>query len=205
MNGVVSTSMREKGLKYKLNFGVSIPKLKEIANDFTPDGELAAALWQQDVREMKILATLLQPVDSFTREQAIQWVEDAPNQEIREQYVMNLLQHLPDARGLAMSWSNWMDEPYGIVGYLLHARLFMKGEVLVEEDRDLFLKVARGALDKGTEAVQRAALLALKQLGRQSAVQARLVLDHLADFPASGSPEKERWYEELSFEFDYYN
>ena len=31
MNGVISTSMREKGIVYKLNFGVPYPEIKEIA------------------------------------------------------------------------------------------------------------------------------------------------------------------------------
>ena len=31
MNGVVSQSMREKGLDYKLNFGIELPRLKEIS------------------------------------------------------------------------------------------------------------------------------------------------------------------------------
>jgi hypothetical protein len=31
MNGVVSQSMREKGLDYKLNFGIEVPRIKEIA------------------------------------------------------------------------------------------------------------------------------------------------------------------------------
>lgn len=31
MNGVVSQSMREKGLDYKLNFGVELPRIKSIA------------------------------------------------------------------------------------------------------------------------------------------------------------------------------
>ena len=31
MNGAVSQSMREKGLVYKLNFGVELPRIKSIA------------------------------------------------------------------------------------------------------------------------------------------------------------------------------
>ena len=31
MNGVASQSMREKELDYKLNFGIELPRLKEIA------------------------------------------------------------------------------------------------------------------------------------------------------------------------------
>jgi len=34
MNGVASQSMREKGLAYKINFGVELPRLKEIAKQY---------------------------------------------------------------------------------------------------------------------------------------------------------------------------
>ena len=40
MNGVTSTSMREKGIVYKLNFGVSYPDIKEIAVEPTLVREL---------------------------------------------------------------------------------------------------------------------------------------------------------------------
>ena len=56
MNGVISTSMRQKGMNYKLIFGVPIPEIKHIAAAHEPDAELARALWKEDVREMKILA-----------------------------------------------------------------------------------------------------------------------------------------------------
>ena len=68
MNGVASASMREKGLSYKLNFGVELPRLKSIASTYTKDHELAQALWKENIRECKILAGLLQPVDTFSPE-----------------------------------------------------------------------------------------------------------------------------------------
>ena len=37
MNGPVSQSMREKGLDYKLNFGIEYPRIREIAADFPKD------------------------------------------------------------------------------------------------------------------------------------------------------------------------
>ena len=53
MNGVISTSMREKGIVYKLNFGVPYPEIKGIARKHKPNGELAAALWKEDIRELR--------------------------------------------------------------------------------------------------------------------------------------------------------
>ena len=74
MNGVVSQSMREKGLDYKLNFGIELPRLKEIAAKFEQNHEVAQALWKENIRECKILAGLLQPIDTFYPEIADIWV-----------------------------------------------------------------------------------------------------------------------------------
>lgn len=41
MNGMVSQSMREKGIDYKLNFGIEYPRIKEIAADYPCSHELA--------------------------------------------------------------------------------------------------------------------------------------------------------------------
>ena len=65
---VVSQSMREKGIDYKLNFGIEYPRIKEIAADYPCSHELAQALWKENIRECKIMAGLLQPVDGFCRE-----------------------------------------------------------------------------------------------------------------------------------------
>lgn len=90
MNGAVSQSMREKGLVYKLNFGVELPRIKSIAAAYEKDHVLAQALWKEDIRECKILAGLLQPVDSFLPEIADIWVENIRNIEIAELTCMNL-------------------------------------------------------------------------------------------------------------------
>ena len=90
MNGDIATSMREKGIDYKLNFGVPLPEIKQIAARHEPGSDLAAALWKEDIREFKILASLLQPVDDFPFKQAEQWVKEIPYLEIAEQCSRNL-------------------------------------------------------------------------------------------------------------------
>ena len=65
MNGAVSQSMREKGLVYKLNFGVELPRIKMIAESYEKNHDLAQALWKEDIRECKILAGMLQPIETF--------------------------------------------------------------------------------------------------------------------------------------------
>lgn len=126
MNGVVSQSMREKGLNYKLNFGVELPRIKSIAAAYEKNHELAQTLWKEDIRECKILAGLLQPVETFFPEIADIWVENMPNIEIAELTCMNLFQHLPYAPAKSFHWIASEEEYAQICGFLTIARLLMK-------------------------------------------------------------------------------
>ena len=85
MNGAVSQSMREKGLVYKLNFGVELPRIKMIAEGYEKNHDLAQALWKEEIRECKILAGMLQPIETFYPEIADIWVENIRNIEIADE------------------------------------------------------------------------------------------------------------------------
>ena len=61
MNGVASHSMREKGLSYKINWGVPIPDLQKMAVEYGKDYDLAIELWKEDIRECQVLATVIMP------------------------------------------------------------------------------------------------------------------------------------------------
>ena len=132
MNGVVSQSMREKGLDYKLNFGIELPRLKEIAAKFEKNHEVAQALWKENIRECKILAGMLQPVETFYPEIADIWVEDIQYPEIAELTCMNLFRHLPYASQKAFQWIADDREYFQFCGYMLMARLLMQGNEMNE-------------------------------------------------------------------------
>ena len=163
MNGVVSQSMREKGLNYKLNFGVELPRIKGIAAKYEKNHELAQALWKENIRECKILATLLQPIDSFYPEIADIWVENMPNMEISELACMNLFQHLPYAPAKSFSWIATEEEYTQTCGFLTIARLLMKKGDMDERSADEFLDQAVCASLSSSYHVRTAALLAIRR------------------------------------------
>ena len=142
MNGMVSQSMREKGMEYKLNFGIEYPRIKEIAAGYEPDHELAQALWKENIRECKILAGLLQPADTFYQEIADIWIEGMDYPELAEYTVMNLFQRLPYASEVVFRWMADEREMFQLCGFLLMARLLMKGEKLNERAEAEFLDQA---------------------------------------------------------------
>ena len=130
MNGPASQSMREKGLDYRLNWGVPFMQLKQMAADLPHDYDLAIALWKEDIRECKILATLLMPHDKMPEEVAEIWMEQTHSQEMAEMQAFNLYQYVSYAPKLAYRWMALDDTVKEICAYDILGRLFMKGQEL---------------------------------------------------------------------------
>lgn len=202
MDGVVSSSMREKGVVYTLNFGVTLPRIKDIASRYSPDAALAGILWKEDVRELKILATLLYPSGSITPEKAGEWVRDIRHLEIAEQFCANLMQNVSFAETLADAWIQETAEFVRVSGFILYTRLCMKGSSLSREHAGRLIRTAVPLLQTEYSRTNQAAMTALKHYGRQSDRQAREVLSALEAL--SSSPEGKEIYHDFQFEFEYY-
>lgn len=158
MDGVASTSMRNKGLDYKINWGVGIPDLRKMAQEYGKDYALAIELWKENIRECKILATLIMPPDEMLPELVEIWMEQTPTQEIAEMAVFNLYQHLDYTPVLAFQWIACDREIEQISGYHLLSRLFMKGQEPNERGIQEFLDQALTALQSTSLGVRHAAL-----------------------------------------------
>ena len=85
MDGSIAASMRTKGVDYKLNWGATLPRLREKAEEIGKNYDLAIALWKENVRECKILATMIMPPNEVLPEVIDIWMEQTPTQEIAEQ------------------------------------------------------------------------------------------------------------------------
>ncbi len=185
-----------------MNFGVDLMRIREIAARYTPDAELAEQLWKEDVRELKILATMLYPVDRFTRETADRWVDAITNQEIREQTCRSLFQQLPFAGVLVNDWSNSEGAQLRTIGYWLFARLCITRSTTLEMvESDKLLNRAAGDLKSESLLLRQAALNVLKYHGRLSEKNRGEVLHRVAGFYDSADPYEREVLDQLHFEF----
>lgn len=158
MNGLASQSMREKGVEYKINWGVPLTQLRQMANDYGKDMELAIALWKEDIRECKILATLIMPPEEMSEELADLWMEQTTSQEMAEMEAFNLYQHAEGAAAWAYRWIATGKDLYQIAGYDILGRLFMRGLEPDERGTNELLDQADAALREGSAGVRHAAL-----------------------------------------------
>lgn len=203
MNGMVSQSMREKGMEYKLNFGIEYPRIKEIAAGYEPDHELAQALWKENIRECKILAGLLQPADTFYQEIADIWIEGMDYPELAEYTVMNLFQRLPYASEVVFRWMADEREMFQLCGFLLMARLLMKGEKLNERAEAEFLDQACTAVEGDCGPVQKAASVALRKYAHQLRDNKRTVSKQLGIWAKSEKPAVRALAEDIKADLEF--
>ena len=174
MDGSVAQSMREKGVDYHLNWGATLPRLREKADEIGQDYDLAIALWKENIRECKILATMIMPADRMLPEVVDIWMEQTETVEIAEQAAMNLYQHLPYAPVKAYQWMASDHELYQLCGFHILSRLFMRGQEPNERGINEFLDQAHVALLSSFVSVRKAALNSLTHFAALGLVYERL-------------------------------
>ncbi|NMA73559.1 MAG: DNA alkylation repair protein [Bacteroidales bacterium] len=204
MNGVVSHSMRQKGLTYDLNFGVDLPTLRTMAQRWDKDHQLAQALWKEDIREFKILSGLLQPVESFTAELANEWAESILNKEVAEITAMHLFQHLPYALPISFRWMASSDELMQMCGFLTFSRVLNKEEEELDERlSNEFISQALCAMKDDSYALNSASFLALRKFISKSPKHRAYLMPLLSSFEQSDNEKEQKIYlmiqEELSY------
>ena len=174
MDGAVAQSMRDKGVNYHLNWGATIPRLQAKAEEIGKDYDLAIALYKENVRECKILASMLMPADEILPEVLDIWQEQIPSQEIAEQLAFNLYQHLPFAAEKAYQWIASDKEYDQLCGFHILSRLFMNGQEPNERGINEYLDQALCALQGPYPAVRKAALQSVQRFAELGLLYERL-------------------------------
>ena len=160
-----------------------------IAEGYEKSHDLAQALWKEEIRECKILAGMLQPVDTFYPEIADIWVDDIRNIEIAELTCMNLFQNLPYAPAKSFHWIADEREYVQTCGFLTAARLLMKKGDMTERASGELLDQAMCNVHSESYHVRNAALLVIRkymQHSEEHAFQVCRMVEGMADSAVTG-------------------
>lgn len=117
-NGDLAQQMAERGARYRINFGLNLPQVNEIARDFLPGGKEHMAVdggqppLPEDfdmadfarrlrdnttTRESMLIAPMLFPVGELTEDEALEWVRSVPTPEVADVLCLKLLRNHPSA------------------------------------------------------------------------------------------------------------
>lgn len=186
MNGMAAAAMRQAGLTqdYRLNFGVELPRLQQLARDLrtrsatrtatpappasreepeeaaTDLRPLAQALWHEPVRECRILALLLYPPGQMEADLACEWASDIRQIELAQLAALHLFCHIPDASRCAFQWIAAPEDITQILGYYTLTHLLRRAP-LAERSAQELADQAHAALASANPQLVRAARIAL--------------------------------------------
>lgn len=182
MNGEVSERMTEYGIVYKQNFGVSIPRLREMAKSYAKNHDLVRRLWALKIRETMILATLLAEEEKFSLENAFEWLAGCNQMELVEQLCMNLFCRLPYANQfcvkLVQSDKFWEKA----AGFVLSARIYQQ-----LTDDEIKLLISQAVKNSATNEIYlyKSIALSLARMSRKNRNTADFILQKIEDFAYS--------------------
>ena len=122
MNGAVSESMSTDGESYGLNYGVSIATLREIASTESKDMDFAKYLYQQQVRELRLIACHLAEPDKVDIHDFPFWARGIRNAELAEELAFALLSKIYDINSLMGIWTTESNELIAYAALMAAAR-----------------------------------------------------------------------------------
>ena len=112
MNGAVADAMFYYGENYGLNYGVSLPTVREIALTEGHDHALAEYLFKQQVRELKLAAFHIADPTLINASNSALWANGITNSELAEEAAFALLRHSPAVMEIVAEWlrseSEWV-------------------------------------------------------------------------------------------------
>ena len=160
--------MAKYGITAKCVYGVSIPKLRNMAKEIGKDQTLSLKLWDQESRETRILAAMVGESEKVSTKQMDMWVVDFDSWEVCDQAVMNLFEKTTFAYTMAFEWYKREEEFVRRAGFVLMARLAVSDKNAGDEQFTQFFPcIKQKSLDERNY-VKKAVNWALRQIGKRN-------------------------------------
>lgn len=169
--------MAKYGITPERTYGVSIPNLRKIAEEIGKDPELAKKLWESNIRETRILASMVDNPEVVAEEQMERWVKDFDYWEVCDQVCQNLFTYTKFAYQKAIEWSGRDEEFVKRAGFALIAWLAFKDKEAKNEQFEKFLPVIKRESTDDRNFVEKAVNWALRQIGKRNLSLNRKVIE----------------------------
>ncbi|MEM4347264.1 MAG: DNA alkylation repair protein [Candidatus Altiarchaeota archaeon] len=160
--------MVKYGITAERAYGVSIPNLRKIAKEIGKDHKLAQQLWKLNIRETRILASMIDDPVLVTEKQMEKWVKEFDYWEICDQICQNLFTYSKFAYQKAIEWSERDEEFVKRAGFALMAWLAFKDKKAKDEQFEVFFPIIKRESTDDRILVKKAVNWALRQIGKRN-------------------------------------
>lgn len=160
--------MTRFGIDSTKALGIPLPELRKIAKTIKKNHELALALWETNLHEARILASLVDDPAFVTEKQFDAWVNDFYSWDLCDQVCGNLFDRTPFALEKAIEYSGREEEFVKRAGFVLMAEYAVHDKKAADEIFINFFQIIEREACDGRNFVKKAISWALRQLGKRN-------------------------------------
>ena len=184
--------MARYGINVSNALGVPLPVLRKLAKEFGKNHSLAIELWQTQIHEIRILATIVADAKQVTDTLMEQWVKDFDSWDICDGCCNNLFNRTPLAHDKARTWAARDEEFVRRAGFVLMATLAVHDKKASNQQfSNYFSLIQQYSVDE-RNLVKKAVNWALRQIGKRNMVLNSKAVELAARLKQSAS-RSARW------------
>lgn len=191
-NPEAAAGMARYGINPANTYGISIPKLRQMAKKIGRNHDLAQELWASGIHEARILASMIDEPGQVTAEQMETWAAGFDSWDVCDQCCNNLFAYTPLAYAKALEWSSRPEEFVKRAGFVLMATQAVHDKLAADDQLARFLPIIRQAATDERNFVKKAVNWALRQIGKRNLNLNRLAVAAAQEIKESDS-KAARW------------
>ncbi|MES2807090.1 MAG: DNA alkylation repair protein [Bacteroidota bacterium] len=165
------------GIANEKALGVRIPEVRKLAKLIKKDHALSQKLWETEIHEARILASLIGDPKQVTPVQIDAWTKDFTSWDVCDQVCGNLFDRTPYAIEKALEFSKREEEFVKRAGFVLMAELAVHDKKAPDEVFTLFFPIIEREAWDGRNFVKKAVNWALRQIGKRNATLRPLAIE----------------------------
>jgi 3-methyladenine DNA glycosylase AlkD len=160
--------MARFGIRAEKVYGVSKPKLDEVARKIGKNHELGMRLWETGIHDARLLGVLISEPEKVTARQMERWVRDFDNWDVCDGTCCHLFVDAKPAWTKAFAWSGRKREFEKRAGFALAAYLAIHDKTADDVEFERFLKVIERETWDKRNFVRKAVNWALRNIGKRN-------------------------------------
>lgn len=160
--------MARFGIRAKNVFGVSKPKLDELARKIGKNHELGMELWETGIHDARLLGILISEAEKVSAKQMDRWVKDFDNWDVCDGSCCHLFVFAAPAWKKAFEWTRRKKEFEKRAGFALEAFLVVHDKRAADASYKKFLKAIEREAWDDRNLVRKAVNWALCNIGKRN-------------------------------------
>jgi 3-methyladenine DNA glycosylase AlkD len=160
--------MARYGMDIQNRLGIAVPELRKLAKSIGKDHALALELWESGIDDARILASMVDTLETLDRAQMDSWVMDFNSWDVCDQVCMNLFDKTPLAWGVIYDWAGREEEFVRRAAFSLIACLAWHDKTASDEQFIQFFPLIEQTSRDERNYVRKAVNWALRQIGKRN-------------------------------------